>query len=282
VLTKLSRRLFGALVAAGMSMVAGLPAVAQEEKFITVASTTSTEQSGLFDYLLPLFKAKTGLDVHVVAQGTGQALETGRRGDADVLFVHDTKAEEKFVAEGFAKKRHDVMYNDFVIVGPAADPAGVKGMKDAGAALKKIAESRVPFASRGDDSGTHKAELRLWQMAGVDVASTAGGWYRSTGSGMGPTLNTSAAMDAYALTDRGTWLNFRNRGNLTILVEGDKRLFNQYGVMAVNPEKHPHVKLEDGALFVNWLLSKEGQDAIAGYKINGEQLFFPNADKAGS
>jgi tungstate transport system substrate-binding protein len=282
VLTKLNRRLFGALVAAGLSMAAGLPAVAQEEHFITVASTTSTEQSGLFDYLLPLFKAKTGLDVHVVAQGTGQALETGRRGDADVLFVHDTKAEEKFVAEGFAKKRHDVMYNDFVIVGPAADPAGVKGMKDAGAALKKIAESRVPFASRGDESGTHKAELRLWQMAGVDVASTAGGWYRSTGSGMGPTLNTSAAMDAYALTDRGTWLNFRNRGNLTILVEGDKRLFNQYGVMAVNPEKHPHMKVEDGARFVDWLLSKEGQETIAGYKINDEQLFFPNADKAGS
>jgi tungstate transport system substrate-binding protein len=282
VLTKLNRRLFGTLVAAGLSMVAGLPAVAQEEEFITVASTTSTEQSGLFDYLLPLFRAKTGLDVHVVAQGTGQALETGRRGDADVLFVHDTKAEEKFVAEGFAKKRHDVMYNDFVIVGPTADPAGVKGMKDAEAALKKIAESHAPFASRGDDSGTHKAELRLWQMAGVDVASTAGGWYRSTGSGMGPTLNTSAAMDAYALTDRGTWLNFRNRGNLTILVEGDKRLFNQYGVMAVNPKKHPHVKVDNGARFVDWLLSKEGQETIAGYKINGEQLFFPNADKAGS
>jgi len=282
VLTKLNRRVFGALVAAGLSMAAGLPAVAQE-KFITVASTTSTEQSGLFDYLLPIFKAKTGLDVHVVAQGTGQAIETGRRGDADVLFVHDTKSEEKFVADGFAKKRYGVMYNDFVIVGPATDPAGVKGLKDAEAALKKIAEAKAPFASRGDDSGTHKAEQRLWQMAGVDVTSAgSGGWYRSTGSGMGPTLNTSAAMGAYALTDRGTWLNFRNRGNLTILVEGDKRLFNQYGVMAVNPEKHPHVKLEDGALFVNWLLSKEGQDAIAGYKINGEQLFFPNADKAGS
>ncbi|KJB96977.1 tungsten ABC transporter substrate-binding protein [Skermanella aerolata KACC 11604] len=278
----MNRRLFGALVAAGLSLAAGLPAVAQDE-FITVASTTSTEQSGLFDYLLPLFKAKTGLDVHVVAQGTGQAIETGRRGDADVLFVHDTKSEEKFVADGFAKKRYDVMYNDFVIVGPAADPAGVKGLKDAETALKKIAAAKAPFASRGDDSGTHKAEQRLWQMAEVDVTSAGtGGWYRSTGSGMGPTLNTSAAMDAYALTDRGTWLNFRNRGNLTILVEGDKRLFNQYGVMAVNPAKHPHVKLEDGALFVNWLLSKEGQDAIAGYKINGEQLFFPNAEKSGS
>ncbi|WP_425600597.1 substrate-binding domain-containing protein [Skermanella aerolata] len=281
-MTELNRRLFGALVAAGLSLAAGLPAVAQDE-FITVASTTSTEQSGLFDYLLPLFKAKTGLDVHVVAQGTGQAIETGRRGDADVLFVHDTKSEEKFVADGFAKKRYDVMYNDFVIVGPAADPAGVKGLKDAETALKKIAAAKAPFASRGDDSGTHKAEQRLWQMAEVDVTSAGtGGWYRSTGSGMGPTLNTSAAMDAYALTDRGTWLNFRNRGNLTILVEGDKRLFNQYGVMAVNPAKHPHVKLEDGALFVNWLLSKEGQDAIAGYKINGEQLFFPNAEKSGS
>jgi tungstate transport system substrate-binding protein len=281
VLTKLNRRLFGALVAAGLSMALGLPAVAQE-RFITVASTTSTEQSGLFDYLLPLFKAKTGLDVHVVAQGTGQAIETGRRGDADVLFVHDTKSEEKFVADGFTRKRYDVMYNDFVIVGPVADPAGVKGMKDAEAALKKIAEAKAPFASRGDDSGTHKAEQRLWQMADVDVASATGGWYRSTGSGMGPTLNTSAAMDAYALADRGTWLNFHNRGNLTILVEGDKRLFNQYGVMAVNPEKHPHVKVEDGTLFVNWLLSREGQDTIAGYMINGEQLFFPNADKAGS
>lgn len=280
-LTKLNRRVFGVLVAAGLSMAVGLPAVAQD-KFITVASTTSTEQSGLFDYLLPIFKAKTGLDVHVVAQGTGQAIETGRRGDADVLFVHDTKSEEKFVADGFARKRYDVMYNDFVIVGPATDPAGVKGTKDAEAALKKIAEAKVPFASRGDDSGTHKAEQRLWQMAGVDVASASGGWYRSTGSGMGPTLNTSAAMDAYALTDRGTWLSFHNRGSLTILVEGDKRMFNQYGVMAVSPEKHPHVKLKDGALFVNWLLSKEGQDAIAGYMINGEQLFFPNADKAGS
>jgi tungstate transport system substrate-binding protein len=281
VLTILNRRLFGALVAAGLSMAAGLPAIAQD-RFITVASTTSTEQSGLFDYLLPIFKAKTGLDVHVVAQGTGQAIETGRRGDADVLFVHDTKSEEKFVADGFAKNRYDVMYNDFVIVGPATDPAGVKGLKDAETALKKIAEAKAPFASRGDDSGTHMAELRLWKLAGVDVASATGGWYRSTGSGMGPTLNTSAAMDAYALTDRGTWLNFRNRGNLTILAEGDKRLFNQYGVMAVNPEKHPHVKVEDGTIFVNWLLSKEGQKTIAGYKINGEQLFFPNANKTGS
>ena len=280
-LTRLNRRLFGALVAGGLTMAAGLPAVAHD-RFITVASTTSTEQSGLFDYLLPMFKAKTGLDVHVVAQGTGQAIETGRRGDADVLFVHDAKSEEKFVSDGFARKRYDVMYNDFVIVGPSTDPVGIKGMKDTGAALKKIAVAEAPFASRGDDSGTHKAEQRLWEIAGVDVESASGGWYRSTGSGMGPTLNTSAAMDAYALTDRGTWLNFRNRGNLTILVEGDKRLFNQYGVMAVNPEKHPHVKLEDGALFVNWLISKEGQDAIAGYKINGEQLFFPNADKAGS
>ncbi|UEM24056.1 substrate-binding domain-containing protein [Skermanella mucosa] len=268
-------------MAAGLCATFGLPALAQD-RFITVASTTSTEQSGLFGHILPLFKAKTGIDVRVVAQGTGQALETGRRGDADVVFVHDTKSEEKFVADGFARKRHDVMYNDFVIVGPNSDPAGIKGMKDISSALKKIAAVKAPFASRGDDSGTHKAEQRLWQVAGVDTASAATGWYRSTGSGMGPTLNTSAAMDAYSLTDRGTWLNFKNRGNLTILLEGDKRLFNQYGVMLVNPEKHPHVKAEDGASFVDWLTSAEGQKAIAGYKIGGEQLFFPNADKSGS
>jgi tungstate transport system substrate-binding protein len=280
-LTNLTRRMFGALVAAGLCATAGLPAVAQD-RFITVASTTSTEQSGLFDYLLPIFKDKTGIQVRVVAQGTGQALETGRRGDADVLFVHDTKSEEKFVADDFSKKRSDVMYNDFVIVGPAADPAGVKGMKDVTGAMRKIADAKAAFASRGDDSGTHKAEQRLWQTADVDVTLGSAPWYRSTGSGMGPTLNTSAAMDAYTLADRGTWLNFRNRGNLVVLVEGDKRLFNQYGVMLVNPEKHPHVKVEDGAKFVNWLISPEGQDAIAGYKINGEQLFFPNAAKSGS
>lgn len=275
------RRLFGALLAAGLWTASALPAAAQD-RFITVASTTSTEQSGLFAHILPLFKGQTGIDVRVVAQGTGQALETGRRGDADVLFVHDTKAEEKFVADGFARKRHDVMYNDFVVVGPASDPAGIKGTKDVSSALKKIAAAEVPFASRGDDSGTHKAEQRLWQAAGVDTASASTGWYRSTGSGMGPTLNTSAAMDAYTLTDRGTWLSFKNRGNLTILLEGDKRLFNQYGVMLVNPEKHPHVKVEDGASFVDWLVSAEGQEAIAGHRIDGEQLFFPNADKAGS
>ncbi|WP_158045708.1 substrate-binding domain-containing protein [Skermanella pratensis] len=276
-ITLTRRRLFGTLAAAGLWVTAGLPALAQD-RFVTVASTTSTEQSGLFGHILPLFKAKTGIDVRVVAQGTGQALETGRRGDADVLFVHDTEAEEKFVADGFARKRTDVMYNDFVVVGPASDPARVKGMKDVASALKKIAGAEAPFGSRGDDSGTHKAEQRLWQAAGVDTDAASTGWYRSTGSGMGPTLNTSAAMDAYTLTDRGTWLNFKNRGNLTILVEGDKRLFNQYGVMLVNPDKHPHVKARDGAEFVTWLTSAEGQDAIAGYRINGEQLFFPNSD----
>ncbi|WP_407697423.1 substrate-binding domain-containing protein [Skermanella rosea] len=275
------RRLFGALMAAGLCASSGLPAPAQD-RFITVASTTSTEQSGLFGHILPIFKDKTGIDVRVVAQGTGQALETGRRGDADVVFVHDAKSEEKFVADGFAKKRDDVMYNDFVIVGPASDPAGIAGMKNVTGALEKIAAAKAPFASRGDDSGTHKAEQRLWQMAGVDVSGASSDWYRATGSGMGPTLNTSAAMNAYTLADRGTWLSFKNRGDLRILVEGDKRLFNQYGVMLVNPEKHPHVKVEAGVSFIDWLTSTEGQQAIAGYRIDGEQLFFPNADKAGS
>ncbi|UEM06594.1 substrate-binding domain-containing protein [Skermanella rosea] len=268
-------------MAAGLCASSGLPAPAQD-RFITVASTTSTEQSGLFGHILPIFKDKTGIDVRVVAQGTGQALETGRRGDADVVFVHDAKSEEKFVADGFAKKRDDVMYNDFVIVGPASDPAGIAGMKNVTGALEKIAAAKAPFASRGDDSGTHKAEQRLWQMAGVDVSGASSDWYRATGSGMGPTLNTSAAMNAYTLADRGTWLSFKNRGDLRILVEGDKRLFNQYGVMLVNPEKHPHVKVEAGVSFIDWLTSTEGQQAIAGYRIDGEQLFFPNADKAGS
>jgi tungstate transport system substrate-binding protein len=287
--TGLTRRMLGAVFAAGITLAltapVAVPAAAQDkfiDKFITVASTTSTEQSGLFTYLLPIFTAKAGIEVRVVAQGTGQALETGRRGDADVVFVHDLKAEEKFLAEGFAKKRFDVMYNDFVIVGPDTDPAGVKGMTDAPAALKKIATAQAPFASRGDDSGTHKAELRLWELAGVSPAGTTGGWYRATGSGMGPTLNTSAAMLAYTLTDWGTWLNFRNRGSLTVLVEGDKKLFNQYGVMLVNPDKHPHVKVEASQSFVNWLISPDGQQAIASYKINGEQLFFPNAAKSQS
>lgn len=253
-----------------------------QERFITVASTTSTEQSGLFDHILPMFEEDTGITVRVVAQGTGQALETGRRGDADVLFVHDTPAEERFVADGFAPRRHDVMYNDFVIVGPASDPAGIAGGRDAVAALRKVSEAGAPFASRGDDSGTHKAERRLWALAGVDPTAAPGGWYRETGSGMGPTLNTAAAMDAYALADRGTWLSFRNRRDLGIVVEGDGRLFNQYGVMQVSPERHPHVKADLAAGFVDWLLSERGRRAIASFTVDGEQLFFPNATRSGS
>jgi tungstate transport system substrate-binding protein len=252
------------------------PAYAQDRS-IVVASTTSTEQSGLFGYLLPLFKAKSGIDVRVIAQGTGQALDTGRRGDADVVFVHDTASEEKFVTEGAGVKRFPVMYNDFVIVGPKSDPAGINGTKDVAAALKKIADAKAPFASRGDDSGTHKAELRLWKTAGVDP-KTGGDWYKSTGSGMGPTLNTASSLNAYALTDRGTWLAFKNRGELDVAVEGDVKLFNQYGVILVNPEKYPSVKKEDGQAFIDWLVSSEGQEAIAGYKIEGKQLFFPNAN----
>ena len=254
-----------------------LGAASAADKFIVVQSTTSTEQSGLFGYLLPLFTDATGIEVRVVAVGTGQAIKNAQNGDGDVLFVHAKPDEEKFVAAGYGVKRFDVMYNDFVIVGPKADPAGVKGMTDAPAALAKIAADKAPFASRGDDSGTHKAELQLWKAAGTDTKAASGTWYRETGSGMGPTLNTAAAMNAYALTDRGTWLSFQNRGDLEILVEGDGKLFNQYGVMLVNPAKFPNVKAELGQQFVDWLISPEGQKAIAGYKINGEQLFFPNA-----
>ena len=247
-----------------------------DERFIVVASTTSTQDSGLFDYLLPLFTKKTGIDVRVVAKGTGQAIDLAKKGDADVLFVHDKKSEEQFVADGFGVKRFEVMYNDFIIVGPQADPAGVKGLSDAPAALAKIAAAAAPFASRGDDSGTHKAELRLWKEAGIDVKAASGTWYRETGSGMGPTLNTAAGMEAYALADRGTWLAFKNKGDLQILVEGDKRLFNQYGIMLVNPTKFPHVKAADGQAFVDWVISPEGQQVIANYKIEGQQVFYPN------
>ena len=257
-----------------VAAIAFASAMSHAQGFVTVASTTSTEQSGLFKDLLPAFKRATGIDVRVVAVGTGQALDMGRRGDADVLFVHDRVAEEKFVADGYGVMRLPVMYNDFIIVGPKADPAGVKG-KDVTAALKKIAAKQAPFASRADKSGTHAAELRYWKAAGV--AKPAGAWYRETGSGMGPTLNTASGMGAYALADRGTWLNFKNRGDLVILVEGDKRLFNQYGVILVNPAKHPHVKKAAGQKFIDWLVSPAGQKAIAGYKIGGEQLFFPNA-----
>ena len=244
--------------------------------FITVASTTSTEQSGLFKHLLPMFERKTSIQVRVVALGTGQALDMGRRGDADVVFVHAKALEEKFVAEGYGVKRFEVMYNDFVLVGPKSDPAKVGGSKDIVAALQKIKAAQAPFASRGDKSGTHFAELQLWTMAGIDIAKDKGPWYRDTGSGMGPTLNIASGMNAYALADRGTWLSFKNRGELVIAVEGDQRLFNQYGVILVNPAKHPHVKKDMGQAFVDWIVSPEGQAAIAAYKIGGEQLFFPN------
>jgi tungstate transport system substrate-binding protein len=261
-------------LAAGAALCVALSASADD--YITVASTTSTEQSGLFKHLLPQARKALGFDVHVVAVGTGQALDMGRRGDADVEFVHDEVAEEKFLAEGYGVKRYPVMYNDFVIVGPKSDPAGARG-KDVVAALKEIAAAQAPFASRGDKSGTDAAEKRYWKLAGI---APKGGWYRETGSGMGPTLNTAAAMNAYALADRGTWLSFRNRGDLAILVEGDTRLFNQYGVMLVNPAKHPHVKQELGQKFIDWLISPAGQAAIAAYRIDGQQLFFPNYNGA--
>jgi tungstate transport system substrate-binding protein len=255
-----------------------LPALAQERS-ITVASTTSTEQSGLFGHILPIFTRETGIGVRVVALGTGQALDVGRRGDADVVFVHDRAAEERFVAEGFGGPRRHVMFNDFVITGPAADPARIAGLGDTAEALRRIAAARAPFISRGDRSGTHAAELRLWQLAGVDPASGRGQWYREVGQGMGPALNTAAAQGAYILADRGTWLSFRNRQDQRILIEGDTRLFNQYGIMLVNAQRHQHVKAADGQRFIDWLLSSAGQAAIASYRINGEQLFFPNADK---
>jgi len=269
--------LAAALVASALMAGAALPAHA-EDPFIIVQSTTSTENSGLLKYLLPMFKKKTGIDVRVVAVGTGQAIKNAQNGDGDVLFVHAKAAEEKFVAAGYGVERYDVMYNDFVIVGPKSDPAGVGGSHDTAASLKKIAEAKAPFASRGDDSGTHKKELKLWKAAGVDVKAAGGDWYRSTGSGMGATLNTAAGMGAYALTDRATWSSFKNKGDMKILVEGDKALFNQYGVILVNPAKHPHVKTKEGQMFIDWLLSAEGQNAIRSFTIDGEQQFFPNAD----
>ena len=253
------------------------PAIAQE-KSIVVSSTTSTEQSGLFEFMLPIFKMKTGINVKVVAVGTGQALDIGRRGDADVVFVHDKPAEEKFVEEGFSTKRNEVMYNDFVLIGPQSDPARIGGGKDIQAALQKIATAQAPFISRGDKSGTHAAELRYWKSAGITVLPTQT-WYKETGSGMGPALNTASAMNGYILADRATWLSFKNRGDLVILVQGDPKLFNQYGVMLVNPAKFPHVKKVEGQAFIDWLVSKSGQDVIASYQIGGEQLFFPNAKK---
>jgi len=253
-----------------------LPAAA-EEKAIVVASTTSTQDSGLFNFILPMFKAKTGIDVRVIAQGTGQALDTGRRGDADVVFVHAKPQEEKFVADGFGVKRFAVMYNDFVLIGPKSDPAKIKGGNDVVAALQAISKTEAPFVSRGDKSGTHAAELALWKQANLDPANTKPAWYREIGQGMGAALNTAGAMGAYVLSDRGTWISFKNKGDLAIVVEGDRRLFNQYGVILVNPAKHPNVKKDLGQAFIDWLVSGEGQEAIRAYKIDGQQLFFPNA-----
>lgn len=269
----LTRRVLLALFAAISFSVVG----AAQEKSIVVASTTSTQDSGLFDYILPLFKAKTGIDVKVIAQGTGQALDTARRGDADVVFVHAKAAEEKFLAEGFGVKRFPVMYNDFILVGPNSDPAGIKGSKDIVQALKTLKDKSTAFISRGDKSGTHTAELNLWKQAGIDIAKEKGPWYKEIGQGMGAALNTASASNAYVLTDRGTWLSFKNKGDLAIIVEGDKRLFNQYAVILVNPGKHPHVKKELGQQFIDWLISSEGQEALGSFRINGEQLFRTNA-----
>jgi len=268
------------VIAAAALVLAG--SASAQDKSIVVASTTSTQDSGLFGHILPMFKARTGIDVKVVAQGTGQALDTARRGDADVVFVHAKPAEEKFLAEGFGVKRYPVMYNDFVLIGPKGDPAGIKGSKDIVAALGAIRAKGADFISRGDESGTHLAELNLWKVAGIDIAKDKGPWYKEIGQGMGAALNTASASNAYVLADRGTWLSFKNRGDLVIAVEGDKRLFNQYGVMLVNPEKHPSVKKDLGQQLIDWLVSAEGQKAIADYRINGEQLFYPNASDSGA
>jgi len=273
----ITRRSFVALLLA----LAGAIAQAQD-RYIVVASTTSTEQSGLFGAILPQFEQVTGIKVRVVALGTGQSLDLARRGDADVVFVHAKAAEEKFLAEGHGVKRFPVMYNDFVLIGPKSDPAKIAGGKDILEALKKIQAAQAPFVSRGDKSGTHMAELDLWKASGIDLEKAKGPWYRDTGQGMGPALNTAASMNAYLLADRGTWLAFKNRDELAVLVEGDRRLFNQYGVILVNPEKHPNVKKDLGQTFVDWIVSPAGQKAISEYKINGEQLFFPNADQLGA
>ena len=271
------------MVAAALAAAIFTAPVHAQDKSIVVSSTTSTQDSGLFGYLLPLFKQKTGIEVKVVAQGTGQALDTGRRGDADVVFVHAKSAEEKFLAEGEGVKRYPVMYNDFVLIGPNSDPAGIKGTKDIARALQMIKDKQAPFISRGDRSGTHIAELALWNKdAGIDIEKDKGSWYKSIGQGMGAALNTASASNAYVLSDRGTWISFKNKGDLVIAVEGDKRLFNQYGVILVNPAKHPNVKRDFGQQFIDWLVSPEGQKTIANYKINGEQLFYPNASDPGA
>lgn len=263
-----------------MVLLSGAASAVSAQKFITVASTTSTEQSGLFRHILPIFEMKTGIQVRVVALGTGQALDMARRGDADVVFVHAREAEEKFIAEGYGVKRLPVMYNDFVLIGPKQDPARIAGGRDILEALRKVKAAGGPFVSRGDRSGTHIAELALWKTTGIEIEKEKGTWYRDTGQGMGPALNTAAAMNAYLLADRGTWLSFKNRGDLAVLVEGDKRLFNQYGVILVNPEKHRHVKKDMGQAFIEWVVSPDAQKAIADYKIGGQQLFFPNAGEA--
>lgn len=269
------------LALALLSAVSSAPGAAEPDRSIVVASTTSTQDSGLFEYLLPLFEAPSGVKVKVVAQGTGQALDTGRRGDADVVFVHDRDAEEKFVADGEGVRRYPVMYNDFVLVGPAADPAHVAAARDIAAAMAAIRRSQSPFISRGDRSGTHQAELRLWKAAGLEIEGTKEGWYRSIGQGMGAALNIASASDAYVLADRATWIRFANKGELRVLVEGDRRLFNQYGVILVNPAKHPNVKQALGQQFIDYLVSPRGQSDIAAYRISGQQLFYPNANSAG-
>lgn len=273
----MSRWLTSLSLFAAVVLSVGNTQVLAQDQTIVVASTTSTQDSGLFGYLLPIVKQTTGVEVKVLAQGTGQALDTARRGDADVVFVHARSAEEKFLSEGFGVKRYPVMYNDFVVIGPKDDPAGIKG-KDVAAALQAIKTKGAPFVSRGDRSGTHIAELKLWKGAGIDIAKDHGPWYKEIGQGMGAALNMASASNSYVLSDRGTWLAFKNRGDLAVLVEGDKRLFNQYGVMLVNPAKHPAVKKEAGQRFIDWLISPEGQGAIAGFKVNGQQLFYPNAN----
>ena len=277
-----SGRVLIAALALGAIVLAAAACVSKKEKSIVVASTTSTQDSGLFDYLLPIFKQRTGITVKVIAQGTGQALDTGRRGDADVVFVHAKSAELKFLAQGESLRRYPVMYNDFVLIGPISDPAGVMGMKDVGKALQTIKDKRVAFISRGDRSGTHVAELNLWNEAGIDIDQAKGPWYQSIGQGMGAALNTAGASNAYVLSDRGTWIHFKNKSELQIVVEGDKRMFNQYGVMLVNPDKHPNVKKTFGQQFIGYLISPEGQHDIAAYKIDGQQLFYPNANDAGA
>jgi tungstate transport system substrate-binding protein len=277
-MTKINRRLvLGAVLCAALLVTVVDRLAVAEDKFIIVQSTTSTQNSGLFEHILPLFTKKTGIEVRVVAVGTGQALKNAENGDGDVVLVHSKPDEEKFVADGWGVKRYNVMYNDFIIVGPVADPAKIAGVKDPVQAFKQIAEAKAPFASRADDSGTNKAELKLWQGAGTDAKASSGSWYLETGSGMGATLNTAVGKQAYALTDRGTWLSFANKDDFKVLVEGDPKLFNQYGVILVNPQKHPNVKAKEGQAFIDWLIGSDGQAAIASYKIGGQQLFFPNA-----